>query len=67
MLVIPTKLGRDIAWGKGHLVREYDLDLGEMAAILKVKKLHFCTFLDKYAPKWHETIFFVCLVNFSHL
>ena len=25
ILVIPTKLGRDIAWGKGHLVREYDL------------------------------------------
>ena len=25
---IPTKLGKDIAWGKGHLVREYDLDFG---------------------------------------
>ena len=25
--VIPTKIGRDIAWCKGHLVREYDLKL----------------------------------------
>ena len=26
MLVIPTKLGSNIARGKGHLVHEFDLD-----------------------------------------
>ena len=25
ILVIPMKLSRDIAWGKGHLVHEFDL------------------------------------------
>ena len=46
-LVIPTKLDRNIAWSKRQLIREYYLKwpwFGEMAAILKVEKLQFCTF-----------------------
>ena len=42
--VIPTKLGRDIASGQGHLVRQFDMKRpspSEMAAILKVRKYIF--------------------------
>ena len=58
ILVIPTKLGRGIARGKRHRVRNFDLKRlspREMAAILK---LHFWTFYIQKASKLHKTIFY---------
>ena len=48
-LVIPTKLGRHIARGKWHLVRELNLKRPwpwEMAAILRIWTCIFALFLD---------------------
>ena len=59
ILVIPTKLGRDIPWSKELLVHEYDLNgpwPQEMAAILKVKMCNFCTFPE---PKKDMQLFFM--------
>ena len=47
-MTISTKLSRDIARGKGHLVHKYDLKWPsprEMAAILRVKKFHLALLL----------------------
>ena len=50
-LVIPTKLGRNITWGKGHLDWEYNLKWPwKMAAIVKVENC-ICTFSGQISPK----------------
>ena len=62
ILVIPSKVGRDISWGKRHLCWEYDLKWPlsrEMVAILNVKNCIFAPFSNM---RWNY--FLWCLVNF---
>ena len=62
-MVIPTKPGRDIARGKGHLVREFDLKRPlprEMAGgHFKGLKLYFCTFCTNKPQNGMKLIFMV--------
>ena len=49
--VMRMKLGRDIAWGNGHLVREDGLKWPWIWLPFNGQNLHFCTFSRIISPK----------------